>query len=118
MIIRDLIDKTSAALAARSIGTADKLAIVLPNGPEMAAAFIAAASSCVTAPLNPAYRHDEFAFYLDDLKARALRLRDFAGSRLADFKVPRRILIVPEIPKGATGKLQRMGLAQKLGLVS
>lgn len=44
-------------------------------------------------------------------------LRDFAGSKLADFKVPRRILIVREIPKGATGKLQRMGLAQKLGLV-
>jgi acyl-CoA synthetase (AMP-forming)/AMP-acid ligase II len=67
-----LIDTTSAALAARSIGAADKLAIVLPNGPEMAAAFIAAANSCITAPLNPAYRQDEFAFYLDDLKARAL----------------------------------------------
>jgi len=43
-------------------------------------------------------------------------LRDFAATRLADFKVPRKILIVPEIPKGATGKLQRIGLAQKLGL--
>ena len=29
---------------------------------------------------------------------------------------PRRIVIVTEIPKGATGKLQRIGLAQKLGL--
>ena len=45
-------------------------------------------------------------------------LREYVGSRLADFKVPRRILFVPEIPKGATGKLQRIGLAQKLGLVS
>lgn len=44
-------------------------------------------------------------------------LRDFAGQRLADFKVPRKILLLPEIPKGATGKLQRIGLAQKLGLV-
>jgi acyl-CoA synthetase (AMP-forming)/AMP-acid ligase II len=43
-------------------------------------------------------------------------LRDFAGAKLADFKVPRRIFIVAEIPKGATGKLQRIGLAQKLGL--
>jgi acyl-CoA synthetase (AMP-forming)/AMP-acid ligase II len=43
-------------------------------------------------------------------------LQDFASSRLAPFKVPRRILIVTEIPKGATGKLQRIGLAQKLGL--
>jgi acyl-CoA synthetase (AMP-forming)/AMP-acid ligase II len=43
-------------------------------------------------------------------------LHDFACAKLAAFKVPRRILIVPEIPKGATGKLQRVGLAQKLGL--
>jgi oxalate---CoA ligase len=43
-------------------------------------------------------------------------LQDFVGGRVADFKVPRRILILDEIPKGATGKLQRIGLAQKLGL--
>ena len=43
-------------------------------------------------------------------------LRAFAGARLADFKVPRRIVFVEEIPKGATGKLQRIGLAGKLGL--
>jgi acyl-coenzyme A synthetase/AMP-(fatty) acid ligase len=43
-------------------------------------------------------------------------LRSFAGTRLADFKVPRKILFLPEIPKGATGKLQRIGLAKKLGL--
>jgi acyl-CoA synthetase (AMP-forming)/AMP-acid ligase II len=43
-------------------------------------------------------------------------LRDFAAGRLADFKVPRRIVVLPEIPKGATGKLQRIGLAKKLGL--
>jgi acyl-CoA synthetase (AMP-forming)/AMP-acid ligase II len=43
-------------------------------------------------------------------------LRDFARDRLANFKVPRKILIVDEIPKGATGKLQRIGLAERLGL--
>ncbi|MGE5337181.1 MAG: AMP-binding enzyme, partial [Gemmatimonadota bacterium] len=43
-------------------------------------------------------------------------LRDFVGKRLADYKVPRKILFMNEIPKGATGKLQRIGLAQKLGL--
>jgi acyl-coenzyme A synthetase/AMP-(fatty) acid ligase len=32
------------------------------------------------------------------------------------FKVPRKILLLDEIPKGATGKLQRIGMAQKLGL--
>ena len=44
-------------------------------------------------------------------------LRDFAGQRLAPFKVPRTICFVDEIPKGTTGKLQRIGLAEKLGLV-
>jgi oxalate---CoA ligase len=43
-------------------------------------------------------------------------IREFAASRLADFKVPRRILFMAELPKGATGKLQRIGLAKKLGL--
>jgi acyl-CoA synthetase (AMP-forming)/AMP-acid ligase II len=43
-------------------------------------------------------------------------LRDFARARLADFKVPRTIIFLDEIPKGATGKLQRIGLADKLGL--
>jgi acyl-CoA synthetase (AMP-forming)/AMP-acid ligase II len=43
-------------------------------------------------------------------------LRDFAATRLADYKVPRKIVLLAEIPKGATGKLQRIGLAQKLGL--
>jgi len=43
-------------------------------------------------------------------------LRRFAAERLADFKVPRKILFLSEIPMGATGKLQRIGLAQKLGL--
>jgi acyl-coenzyme A synthetase/AMP-(fatty) acid ligase len=31
--------------------------------------------------------------------------------------VPRKVLLMDEIPKGATGKLQRIGMAQKLGLV-
>jgi acyl-CoA synthetase (AMP-forming)/AMP-acid ligase II len=43
-------------------------------------------------------------------------LREFVAVRLADFKVPRKILFMDEIPKGATGKLQRIGLAAKLGL--
>ena len=43
-------------------------------------------------------------------------LRTYVATRLTDFKVPRKILILPEIPKGATGKIQRIGLAKKLGL--
>jgi acyl-CoA synthetase (AMP-forming)/AMP-acid ligase II len=43
-------------------------------------------------------------------------LQKFASCRLADFKVPRKIIFLDEIPKGTTGKLQRIGLAAKLGL--
>jgi oxalate---CoA ligase len=44
-------------------------------------------------------------------------LREFVAQRLVDFKVPRKIVLLDEIPKGATGKLQRIGLAHKLGLI-
>jgi acyl-CoA synthetase (AMP-forming)/AMP-acid ligase II len=43
-------------------------------------------------------------------------LQQFVATRAADFKVPKKILFMDEIPKGATGKLQRIGLAAKLGL--
>ncbi len=45
-------------------------------------------------------------------------LRRFVAERVAAFKVPRTVLVVDEIPKGPTGKLQRIGLAQQLGLTS
>jgi len=57
------------------------------------------------------------AVVLRDGKAVTEReLREFAEAHLAHFKVPRKIVVVHEIPKGATGKLQRIGLAAKLGL--
>ncbi|HLF71899.1 MAG TPA: hypothetical protein VI759_07085, partial [Dehalococcoidia bacterium] len=43
-------------------------------------------------------------------------LREFCAAHLADFKVPKTLLILADIPKGATGKIQRIGLAEKLGL--
>lgn len=70
--LASLIERTAESLAGSGIGSSNKLAIVLPNGPEMAAAFISLANVCATAPLNPAYREEEFAFYLEDLKTRAL----------------------------------------------
>ena len=49
-------------------------------------------------------------------KASEAELRDFTNRHLAAFKVPRKIIFLDEIPKGATGKLQRIGMAAKLGL--
>ena len=68
----ELVEKTVADLNARGIGRNDRVAIVLPNGPEMATCFIAVAGGATTAPLNPNYREEEFNFYLPDLNAKAL----------------------------------------------
>ena len=43
-------------------------------------------------------------------------LRDFAEKHLVHYKVPHKIVFVSELPRGPTGKLQRIGLAAKLGL--
>ncbi len=87
-----LARRTLAELNELGIGRGDRVAIVLPNGPAMAAAFLAVASGATTCPLNPAYKAEEFAFYLDDLGAKALILP--AGS---------------DTP--ARGEAERLGLA-------
>lgn len=70
--LRALIIKTIKTLNGYGIGRNDRVAIVLKNGPEMASSFMAVACGTTSAPLNPAYRADEFEFYLSDLKAKAL----------------------------------------------
>jgi len=70
--LRDLATRTETALRGFGIGATDRVAIVLANGPDMASSFYCIGQAATTAPLNPNYREDEFAFYLDDLKAKAL----------------------------------------------
>ena len=43
-------------------------------------------------------------------------LKNFCKNKLEDFKIPNKIIFLEEIPKGATGKIQRIGMAKKLGL--
>ena len=66
------IDSIGRQLRGAGVGADDRVAIVLNNGPAMASAFVCMAPWCATAPLNPAYKADEFDFYLGDLDARAL----------------------------------------------
>jgi acyl-CoA synthetase (AMP-forming)/AMP-acid ligase II/thioesterase domain-containing protein len=54
------------------LGPEDRIAVVLPNGPEMAIALLSVMVSGAAAPLNPNYSRDEFDFYLADLEPRAL----------------------------------------------
>ena len=72
---RDLsLHLRSTALQLSRLGNrpGDRLALVLPNGPEMATAFLAISSVCTCAPLNPAYRADEFKTSMEDLHIKAL----------------------------------------------
>ncbi len=102
--LRTLAAKTTADLNAMGIGRNDRVAIVLPNGPEMAAAFVAVASCATTAPLNPAYRADEFEFYLTDLKAKALLVQqgeDSPARAVAQKLGVPLVEVVPDRGKGA-----------------
>ncbi|GLS96778.1 acyl--CoA ligase [Piscinibacter gummiphilus] len=104
--LRELIASTLASLNALGVGRNDRVAIVLNNGPEMATCYMAAASGTTSAPLNPAYRADEFEFYLSDLNAKVLIVESGStspaiavakklGVRVVDLVVP------PGAPAGA-----------------
>ena len=43
-------------------------------------------------------------------------LIEYASQNLAKFKIPDKFIFCNEIPKGPTGKLQRIGLSKTLGL--
>ncbi|WP_224823783.1 acyl--CoA ligase [Cognatishimia sp. MH4019] len=82
--LRILAEDVAAQLHGFGIGRGDRVAIVLPNGPEMATAFVTIAQAATTAPLNPAYRQDEYEFYLEDLGAKAIVLAEgYDGPALA-----------------------------------
>ncbi|MEO7056544.1 MAG: AMP-binding protein, partial [Caldimonas sp.] len=97
--LRELASGTIAALNTAGAGRNDRVAIVLDNGPEMAACFLCCAAGTASAPLNPAYRADEFEFYLTDLKAKllivertstspAIAVAERLGVRIVDLVVP------------------------------
>ena len=97
--LREQTAATIAAMAAIGVGRGDRVAIVLPNGPEMATAFLSIAAGAASAPLNPQYRADEFEFYLTDLGAKALVAE--AGAPSAALEVAAR-LGIPVIGLKAT----------------
>ncbi len=78
--LREQVGETLEQLNGLGAGRNDAVAIVLPNGPEMATAFVSIAAGATTAPLNPAYTTSEFEFYLSDLSAKLLVVADGAES--------------------------------------
>jgi acyl-CoA synthetase (AMP-forming)/AMP-acid ligase II len=107
--LRDLAGATIARLNAIGIGRNDRVAIVLPNGPEMAAAFIAIGAGATTAPLNPAYRADEFNFYLTDLQAKALIVQKGVATEARDVAAKLGVAVLELVPGEHAGSFTLEG---------
>ncbi|MEH6546662.1 MAG: acyl--CoA ligase [Sneathiella sp.] len=122
--LQKLARDTVTRLNELGVGRQDRVAIVLPNGPEMASAFITIGCGATTAPLNPDYKANEFEFYLKDLSAKALVVLE--GSDSAAVAVAKKIgvsILELHIPtdaaagefelKGSTsGNTEKPGLAE------
>ena len=102
--LRALAQRTVAELNALGAGRNDRVAIVLANGPEMAACFLGAACGVTTAPLNPAYRADEFEFYLSDLQAKLLVVEHDSASPAIEVARRLGVRIVDLHPGAAAGE--------------
>ncbi len=72
--LAECVDAFGRILRTNQLARSDRVAVVLPNGPAMAVAFLGVASWATCAPLNPAFRSEEFRFYLGDLDAKAIVL--------------------------------------------
>src|SRR6476469_6684371 len=70
--VLDLLGRTRSALQTVGIAPTDGVALALPNGPALAAAFLAVASCTGCAPLGLSHSKDEYEFYLSDLKVKAI----------------------------------------------
>lgn len=85
---------TVEALNGCGIGSGDRVAVVLPNGPKMAVAFLGVAAGAVCAPLNPSYQRDEFDFYLDDLRPATVLVQADLDSPVHDAARKRQIPVI------------------------
>jgi acyl-CoA synthetase (AMP-forming)/AMP-acid ligase II len=99
--LRKQVADMADALAGVGIGRGDRVSIALPNGLPVIVSFLAATVAGTAAPLNPAYRQDEFAFYLADTNAKLLIVPPDGGeaARLAaGDRIP--VLTVSMSPEG------------------
>jgi acyl-CoA synthetase (AMP-forming)/AMP-acid ligase II/acyl carrier protein len=72
--LADQLDYIGGVVGGMGLSPSDRVAVVLPDGPELATAFLTVSACATFAPLNPAYRAEDFEFYLTDLQAKALIL--------------------------------------------
>jgi len=105
------INQIIANLNVIGVGRNDRVALALPNGPEMAVAFVAIASCATCAPLNPNYTESEYDFYLSDLNAKALIYQSGSALPVVNAAQTRGIPLVELSPvkQAAAGIFQLTG---------
>ena len=112
--LRAHADAARRLLNSRDIGPGDAVAMVLSNGPQMAAAFTAVASATAAAPLHPGLREREFRESLDSLDAKALVVEDStrtpAAAVAVDLGIP---ILTLETTSPSGGFRLRAGKAPK-----
>lgn len=104
-LLCDQIVATIRALNEVGLLRNDRLAVVLPNGPEMATACLAVASGASCVPLNPEYKQDEFDYFLSELGAKAVLVQAGMASPARDaaraLGIPLlELRVLPEAPAG------------------
>ncbi len=72
--LRNQIQDVAEALAAVGVNRGDRIGMALPNGLPNIVTFLAASMVGTAAPLNPAYKEEEFRFFLEDTDAKVLLL--------------------------------------------
>jgi acyl-CoA synthetase (AMP-forming)/AMP-acid ligase II len=101
--LRSQVTRTIEMLNEYGVGRQDRVGLVLPNGPEMAVAFIATAAGATAAPLNPAYRGEEFEFYLSDLNAKAVIVEQGSSSPVVAVASKLGVRVLELSPSPAAG---------------
>ncbi len=101
--LRDLAARTTEVLNGCGIGRGDPVALVLDNGPHMAAAFVAVAHGAAAAPLNPVLREGEFLDALESLRAKALIVEQSSGTVAATAAARLGIRVITLERTGASG---------------
>jgi acyl-CoA synthetase (AMP-forming)/AMP-acid ligase II len=109
--LKNQVEQLAASLGQLGLGRGDRIAMALPNGIELVASFLAAATTGTAAPLNPSYKYEEFKFYLEDTRARALivppgempEARQAGGDRL--------LIIEASLDSDGTVRLDSVGRA-------
>jgi acyl-CoA synthetase (AMP-forming)/AMP-acid ligase II len=107
--LRQQVQALAEQLAAAGVAPGDRVGIALPNGLPLIVSFLAASLAGTAAPLNPAYKEEEFRFYLEDTSARVLILPPDGlddARRAAGDRIP---ILTIDMDDAGTVSLQGVG---------